>query len=437
MATMDVARSLSLQPAATQDTLRQKAASPEPHYRLSRLNPPASLHPPSLISRSVSAGMTFSFKKDKEKDKEKDSRRQQTAPSPEERPPAALRLLSGQSSLASLLSSPSPQESASVSRTSSTSSVQVPTIVQPTEDVPVPGPSEEYDSDDSDADEDVHAPDRFVKKNAWRTRHKMRVHPYPDVPYMQAYDPVVLENERYTHYLLRRLAPIGSPTFHNYHNSPPASVLDLGCGTGLWLLDSARIWRTTQFVGLDLVDVALPAFSDGVTPNVRLVRGDFLKYALPFPDRPVRACPHGEPLTVHTVSEMGVRVAGRSACAGAGRAARTRGRPDVLPVRATRRSRRRVKGKRQMKPTKTQTKICYPRRQRCTPHLRLLQSKTRCHPARPPHPHQTRPCSSTRLTMRTSPTMTSHRRAATRKSYSHQHPTRPPNTRLSPTPPPR
>ncbi|KAJ7757457.1 hypothetical protein B0H16DRAFT_664813 [Mycena metata] len=132
----------------------------------------------------------------------------------------------------------------------------------------------------------------------------MKLHPYSDVPYMQAYDPVVLENERYTHYLLRRLAPAGSPTFHDYGTHPPASVLDLGCGTGVWLLDAARTWRTTQFIGLDIVDVALPALSSpsssspttpSATPgtfpmstplsNIRLVRSDFLKYALPFPDR--------------------------------------------------------------------------------------------------------------------------------------------------------
>ncbi|KAF8135313.1 hypothetical protein K438DRAFT_1786939 [Mycena galopus ATCC 62051] len=52
------------------------------------------------------------------------------------------------------------------------------------------------------------------------------------------------------------------------NNTLPASVLDLGCGTGLWLLDAARMWRATQFVGLDLVDVGLPAFADGAVPNL-------------------------------------------------------------------------------------------------------------------------------------------------------------------------
>ncbi|KAJ7201317.1 hypothetical protein GGX14DRAFT_371477 [Mycena pura] len=110
----------------------------------------------------------------------------------------------------------------------------------------------------------------------------MKLHPYTDVPYMQAYDPVVLQCERYSHQLIRRLLPEDSPTFSNYQRNPPASALDLGCGAGLWLLDAARMWRTTQFVGFDLVDVVVPALTDGSVPNVRLVRGDFLNYALPF-----------------------------------------------------------------------------------------------------------------------------------------------------------
>ncbi|KAJ6541865.1 hypothetical protein B0H19DRAFT_1268807 [Mycena capillaripes] len=297
MAAIDVVRSLSLHPpstpAATADSFRGKLATPEPHYRLSRLNPPqpsAPLRPPSIISRSVSAGMTFSFKKEKDKDKDrekdKDNRHHLRPPSPDGKPSKGFGFtLRKKVSLASLISSASTahDDGASSSRSSSMSGAGHASLaVPPVEEILFPVPSLVREEDG--ADEDVHAPDRFVKKNLWRTRHKMKLHPYPDAPYMQAYDPVVLENERYTHYLMRRLAPVGSPTFHAYKENPPASVLDLGCGAGLWLLDAARTWRTTRFVGLDLVDVAVEALTDGSTPNVRLIRGDFLKYALPFPD---------------------------------------------------------------------------------------------------------------------------------------------------------
>ncbi|KAJ7604980.1 hypothetical protein B0H17DRAFT_1154357 [Mycena rosella] len=92
----------------------------------------------------------------------------------------------------------------------------------------------------------VQAPERFVKKNIWHTCHKMKLCPYPGAPYTQAYDPVVLESERSIYHLLRQHVPPGSPTFHQYLDAPPASALDLGCGMGLWLMDTARTWRTIR-----------------------------------------------------------------------------------------------------------------------------------------------------------------------------------------------
>jgi ubiquinone/menaquinone biosynthesis C-methylase UbiE len=49
-------------------------------------------------------------------------------------------------------------------------------------------------------------------------------------------------------------------------------VLDLGCGQGHWILNAANMWRDTEFVGLDIVDITLPAFE--TVENVRLVQGD-------------------------------------------------------------------------------------------------------------------------------------------------------------------
>ncbi|KAJ7508575.1 hypothetical protein B0H11DRAFT_1704073 [Mycena galericulata] len=233
--------------------------------------------------------MTFTFKsqKDREREKEKEKEKERNnvrAPSPDDRAPSRFGRLRKKVSLASLISSsPHPEDPSLVSRSSSSSSTSLSAVVSPIEEDPTSTPEDEEEG--SEGDEDIHAPERFVKKNAWRIRNKMKLHPYPDVPYMQAYDPVVLQSERYMHHLLRRLAPVGSPTFHAYTSGPPpASVLDLGCGSGLWLLDAARTWRSSQFIGFDLVDVTVSPLTDGSVPNVRLVRGDFLKYALPFPD---------------------------------------------------------------------------------------------------------------------------------------------------------
>jgi SAM-dependent methyltransferase len=99
---------------------------------------------------------------------------------------------------------------------------------------------------------------------------------------MQSYDPILLENDRYTELLLQRLTPPESPTFHDYGSKPPQAVLDLGCGQGHWVFAAAEIWKTSQFIGFDLVDLT----SHTEKPdNVIFVRGNFLKKRLPFANK--------------------------------------------------------------------------------------------------------------------------------------------------------
>ncbi|KAF9531876.1 hypothetical protein CPB83DRAFT_891220 [Crepidotus variabilis] len=125
--------------------------------------------------------------------------------------------------------------------------------------------------------------ERFVPKNVWAKRHNMKLHPYQkDVPYMQAYDPVLLESDRYTDLLLQRLTN-GSPSFHDYGATPPSTVLDLGCGPGYWILHAANVWKQSNFTGFDLVDITLPDMESA--ENIHFVQGDFLNYRLPFPTK--------------------------------------------------------------------------------------------------------------------------------------------------------
>ncbi|KAF9482643.1 hypothetical protein BDN70DRAFT_892417 [Pholiota conissans] len=115
-------------------------------------------------------------------------------------------------------------------------------------------------------------------------RAKSRIGSYP----LDPYDSVLLDNDRHTGELLVRLNSTNSPSFHNYGNTPPMSVLDLGCGQGHWVVDAAIAWRGygTKVTGYDMVDISkgllLWAVEQGVTDNIRFVRGNFLKQRLPF-----------------------------------------------------------------------------------------------------------------------------------------------------------
>ncbi|TFK70414.1 hypothetical protein BDN72DRAFT_538187 [Pluteus cervinus] len=152
---------------------------------------------------------------------------------------------------------------------------------------PIPSPSDAMDlsasvQEDEEDDEEYDSR-RYVRKNKWVQRHGMQLHPYAmDAPYMQAYNPIMLENDRYTGLLLNRLNPNGTPSFHDYGRNPPPNVLDLGCGQGHWVKEAASAWRQSRIIGFDLVDVTLPSLDQ--MENVTFVRGNFLKYQLPFPD---------------------------------------------------------------------------------------------------------------------------------------------------------
>lgn len=142
---------------------------------------------------------------------------------------------------------------------------------------------------------DSESTDTFIEMDNWLTRNNTKVHPYIiDAPYMQAYNSVPLQrlvyfiefrastdvhipdSDRYTDILLQRLVPAGSPSFHDYGKRPPASVLDLGCGPGHWMLYAAGVWKTSQITGFDIVDVTLPEFE--TMENVHFVRGNLYDF---------------------------------------------------------------------------------------------------------------------------------------------------------------
>ncbi|KAK0203180.1 hypothetical protein DFS33DRAFT_965761 [Desarmillaria ectypa] len=108
--------------------------------------------------------------------------------------------------------------------------------------------------------------------------------PYP----LDPYDPILLEQDRLTTDLLQEL--IGGPSFHKYDAHPPATVLDLGCGQGYWMLHAAIAWKGygTKVTGFDMVDLTQPlhalAVQHGVVDNTTFVEGNFITSKLPFPN---------------------------------------------------------------------------------------------------------------------------------------------------------
>ncbi|KAK0497462.1 hypothetical protein EDD18DRAFT_154770 [Armillaria luteobubalina] len=105
---------------------------------------------------------------------------------------------------------------------------------------------------------------------------------------LDPYDPILLEQDRLTTDLLQEL--IGSPSFHKYDTNPPATVLDLGCGQGYWMLHAAIAWKSygARITGLDMVDLTRPlhdlAVPHGVVDNISFVEGNFITSKLPFPN---------------------------------------------------------------------------------------------------------------------------------------------------------
>ncbi|GLB43494.1 putative ubiE/COQ5 methyltransferase family protein [Lyophyllum shimeji] len=128
------------------------------------------------------------------------------------------------------------------------------------------------------------SPSVKAKKTVWSKRHNMKVHTLQSqAVYMQAYDPVLLENDRYFDLLLRQLNPLENPSFHDYGRKVPFYVLDLGCGSGHWILEAATYWNQSSITGLDMVDILIPEARNH--DNIHFVQGNFLRCPWPFPDK--------------------------------------------------------------------------------------------------------------------------------------------------------
>ncbi|KAL0951559.1 hypothetical protein HGRIS_008241 [Hohenbuehelia grisea] len=103
-------------------------------------------------------------------------------------------------------------------------------------------------------------------------------------PYPLSYNRQVLELESLDNRLVKHLR--GTSSFVNFPDGPPTRSLDLGCGSGSWVIDAAKEWPECEFVGFDLVNVQPPLkILDGsVAQRIKWVYGNFLTTKLPFDD---------------------------------------------------------------------------------------------------------------------------------------------------------
>jgi SAM-dependent methyltransferase len=113
--------------------------------------------------------------------------------------------------------------------------------------------------------------DTSLPENGWR-RH------LPQVPYLLPKDMLETQRMDFQFYLIRSI-------LHGNHASPlrsdVASILDVGCGTGRWVIEMARTFPGAQVVGLDIEP---PQSGQILPPNARFVLENLLN-GLPFADR--------------------------------------------------------------------------------------------------------------------------------------------------------
>lgn len=105
------------------------------------------------------------------------------------------------------------------------------------------------------------------------------------IPYLLPTDEREIHRLDFQHYLLRHVlqgnysAPITATPSH-----VPASILDVGCGTGRWALEIAAEFPATNVVGVDVSPLLDEAAAIGRRPvNFTFVQADVLQ-GLPFAD---------------------------------------------------------------------------------------------------------------------------------------------------------
>jgi SAM-dependent methyltransferase len=124
---------------------------------------------------------------------------------------------------------------------------------------------------------------QFTDKNG----HRHHIYDSEKAPYPVSFDKHVLELEALDTILLKSVHnSMSFVDFSQWEEGAPVRSLDLGCGTGTWVLEAAREWPGCEFVGFDLVNVQPPRhlLENSVAKRIEWIHGNFLTNKLPFDD---------------------------------------------------------------------------------------------------------------------------------------------------------
>ncbi|TFK99684.1 hypothetical protein BDV98DRAFT_570686 [Pterulicium gracile] len=127
------------------------------------------------------------------------------------------------------------------------------------------------------------------RSGKFTSKHGHRHHLYDSekAPYPVSFDKHVLELEALNIALVKNThSSMSFIDFSEWEEGAPSRSLDLGCGTGVWVLEAAREWPECDFVGFDLVDVQLPLrlVDQKIAERISWMHGNFLTNKLPFED---------------------------------------------------------------------------------------------------------------------------------------------------------
>ncbi|KAJ7761578.1 hypothetical protein DFH07DRAFT_957173 [Mycena maculata] len=126
---------------------------------------------------------------------------------------------------------------------------------------------------------------QFVVKGGPSERGRLvtsgaRHHAYAreEVPYPRSYAREVLDLDVWETMACQKICD--SLTWHVFP-TPPTKVLDIGCGTGTWILNCGMAWRNCHFVGMDIVPLHPDLGASELSTRITWVQANFLE-GLPF-----------------------------------------------------------------------------------------------------------------------------------------------------------